>query len=341
MARPSGTLLLVLCLGGLVSACSGPPGAGAGGTTGPELDAATGGDVGQPGPGTEGGSLDAGRSGQGTDGGTSGHGGTDGGMPGEGGTDGGRTSDGGCPGVFCDDFETSSAGQAPRAPWTVDVSSAHDGTVVVDSTVNHTPNGAKALELSVVANPAPANAVWAFAELSGAPVLPLTTMYGRMWVRFDQLASNSTSYFHVNNIEASGLLSDNSTTATDTLGMYYYQGINTQVGYTTTKADGSSGLDDAYSPNGGSMPYTTPAVNTWICYEWMFGPPDLLDIWFDGTEVISVDQQALTSSGQSDWPAPVQFGTLEIGWAQWWNSTVPTNMWVDDVVIGTSRIGCQ
>ena len=101
-----------------------------------------------------------------------------------------------------------------------------------------------------------------------------------MWVRFDQLANNGSNYFHVNNIEASGLLSDNSTSATDTLGMYYYQGINTQVGYTTANQNGSSGLDDAYSPNGGSMPYTTPSVNTWICYEWMFGNRISLEVWF-------------------------------------------------------------
>ena len=339
MASRSRTLLLIFGAAGLVSACSGPPLAGSGGTTGPELDAATGGDGGQPGPNTDGGNREAAQPGQGIqgiEGGTSGEGGMDGGTPGEGGRDGGITSAGGCPGVFCDDFETSGAAQAPRAPWTVDVSSAQDGTVVVESTMNHTPNGAKALKLSVVANPSPANSVWAFAELSGAPALPLTTMYGRMWVRFDQLANNGTDFFHVNNIEASGLLSDNSTTATDTLGMYYYQGINTMVGYTTT-----NGVDEGYSQNGGSMPYTAPAVNTWICYEWMFGPPDRLDVWFDGNEVVSVDEQALTSNGQSDWPAPVQFSTLEIGWAQWWNSTVPTNMWVDDVVIGTNRIGCQ
>jgi hypothetical protein len=166
-------------------------------------------------------------------------------------------------------------------------------------------------------------------------------MYGRMWVRFDQLAKDGTNYFHVNNIEASGLLSDGSTTATDTLGMYYYQGINTQIGYTTANANGTSGVDDAYSPNGGSMPYTTPPVNTWICYEWMFGPPDLMEVWFDGTEVINVDQQVLKADRGTDWPAPVEFGTLEVGWAQWWNSTVPTNMWIDDFVVGTSRIGCQ
>jgi hypothetical protein len=227
------------------------------------------------------------------------------------------------------------------SPWIVDLSGSHDGTVVIDSTMNHTPSGSQALKLSVVANPSPANAVWAFAELTGAPVLPLTTMYGRMWVRFDQLADNGGNYFHVNNIEASGLLSDNSTTATDTLGMYYYLGINTQVGYTTAPAGGGSGIDDAWTPNGGSMPYVTPSVNTWICYEWMFGPPDVLEVWFDGTQVRYVDQAVLTADGHVDWPAPVQFTTLEVGWAQWWNSTVPTTMWIDDFVIGTSRIGCQ
>jgi hypothetical protein len=250
-------------------------------------------------------------------------------------------TDGGCPGVFCDDFESSSAGHAPSLPWTVDLSRSQDGNVLIDSTMNHTPNGSQSLKLSVAANPSPANAVWAFAMLSGAPALPLTTMYGRMWVRFDQLAYDNGNYLHVNNIEASGLLADHTTSASDNLGMYYYEGTNTQVGYTTINGDGSSGRDDAYSPNGGAKPYVTPAVNTWICYEWMVGPPDLMEVWFDGTEVIHVDQQALTADGLADWPAPVQFTTLEIGWAQWWNSNVPTTMWVDDFVLGTSRIGCQ
>jgi hypothetical protein len=39
-----------------------------------------------------------------------------------------------------------------------------------------------------------------------------------MWVRFDQLASNNNDYYHVNNVQASGLLADHTTTATYTYG---------------------------------------------------------------------------------------------------------------------------
>jgi hypothetical protein len=260
----------------------------------------------------------------------------DAGSPGDAGS-----TDGGCAGKFCDDFEASTAGQAPRAPWTLDVSAPQDGKVVIDSTMNHTPNGGHSLKVSVAANPSPANSVWAFAELRGAPALPLTTMYGRMWVRYDQLASNNGNYFHLNNVEASGLLSDNSTTATDIIGMYYYLGTNTMVGYTTANANGSAGLDEGYGYNAGSMPYLAPATNSWICYEWMFGPPDLMNVWINGTLEIQVDHAALIADNRPDFPAPIQFTTLEVGWAQWHNSTVATNMWIDDFVIGPTRIGCQ
>ena len=165
------TLVLLFGVAGVLgfsSACSGPSDTGGPGTTGPDLDSGADRGAGPSGPAADAGTRDAGGPGLGADSGKTGDSGTGGSMTGDGGTDGGGASDGGCSGVFCDDFEARTPGQAPEAPWTVDVSSAADGKVVVDSTMNHTPSGAKALKLSVAANPSPANAVWAFAELSGA-----------------------------------------------------------------------------------------------------------------------------------------------------------------------------
>jgi hypothetical protein len=110
--------------------------------------------------------------------------------------------------------------------------------------------------------------------------------------------------------------------------MYYYQGTNLLNGYTT---DGANHKDEATGPD----IYVTPGLNTWLCYEWLLAPPHSATFWLNGTQVpgMAVDN--------ANWPTPVTFDTLQIGWAQWWNSTVPTNMWIDDFVIGTTRVGCQ
>jgi hypothetical protein len=325
-------LTLCGCMGEALDEWPSPPGTGGGAEVSPVPDAGT--PKALPDAGLENPGMDAGSS---HDGGRPDAGGHDAGQgtptpdsgsPRDAGitNDAGTARDGGCPGTFCDGFETGVGGHAPPAPWSVDLSRTQDGQVVIDSAMNH--SGGQSLKLSVVANPGNANAVWAFATLSGAPALPLATMYGRMWVRFDQLASNNGNYLHVNNVQASGLLSNHTTTATYTYGMYYYQGTNIQTGYTT---DGSNPKDDATSAN----PYVTPSLNTWLCYEWMLAPPHASTFWLNGTQVpgLNIDN--------SNWPTPVAFDTLQIGWAQWWNSTVPTTMWVDDFAIGTTRLGCQ
>jgi hypothetical protein len=40
------------------------------------------------------------------------------------------------------------------------------------------------------------------------------------------------------------------------------------------------------------------------------------------------------------WSAPLRFDFLRFGWEQWYDSDVPHDLWIDDVAVGTERMGC-
>jgi hypothetical protein len=83
--------------------------------------------------------------------------------------------------------------------------------------------------------------------------------------------------------------------------------------------------------NGGNAPIVT---DKWVCVEWEFNAPSggavTTHLWISGTEVL---------------PAPVGFphvDMLEL-WVGYTTALIspPTEMWVDDVALSTTRIGCE
>jgi hypothetical protein len=62
---------------------------------------------------------------------------------------------------------------------------------------------------------------------------------------------------------------------------------------------------------------------------------DQLRFWLDGQAV--PDLTVINPQIGGHWPAP-KFETLNLGW--YGVPSVPVEMWIDDVAIGSQRIGC-
>ena len=84
---------------------------------------------------------------------------------------------------------------------------------------------------------------------------------------------------------------------------------------------------------------------SWACMEWHFdGPLNKMEFWLDGTQIpaLTVDQmgQGCIANGLGGkWVMPA-FDTLRLGWEHY-QTSIPIEMWIDDVALDTQRVGCQ
>lgn len=93
------------------------------------------------------------------------------------------------------------------------------------------------------------------------------------------------------------------------------------------------------------------ALDAWACLEWLFDGangdhPEAADprVWLDGTEIAW--PRKFVFSDPAGAPRPVQekagnFSYLELGVFLYQGLSEPTGWWIDDVAVGTQRIGCQ
>jgi hypothetical protein len=70
-----------------------------------------------------------------------------------------------------------------------------------------------------------------------------------------------------------------------------------------------------------------------------------MQFWLNGAEVadIHVTQQGEGCVGnalEGQWIAPPAFQTLYLGWEHYQLPANPIDLWVDDVVVSTERVGC-
>jgi hypothetical protein len=97
---------------------------------------------------------------------------------------------------------------------------------------------------------------------------------------------------------------------------------------------------------------TKLVLDQWTCVEWFFDGKNDADpmqaalpkMWLDGTELAW--PQHFTYSEPAGAPAPFRdkaknFTVIELGIVTWQAVPTPTSWWIDDVAIGTERIGCD
>jgi hypothetical protein len=97
---------------------------------------------------------------------------------------------------------------------------------------------------------------------------------------------------------------------------------------------------------------TKLVLDQWTCVEWLFDGKNDADatqaalpkMWLDGTELGW--PQHFTYSEPAGAAAPFRdkvgnFTVVELGIVTWQEVPTPTSWWIDDVAIGTERIGCN
>jgi hypothetical protein len=251
-------------------------------------------------------------------------------------TDGGGGADehpdagGGCPpgALLCDGFESYASPADLAAAWTPMTTAA---TMTVDGTKAW--RGTKALHIKGAAGMPSAVIV-----KEGAPLFPIAgnVMFGRVML---WLAATPSGGYHWNSIQSAGTIP-----TSNLYGKYGWGGQNGKVlaGYTVRTTPSGAASVDCSKPSAMAFP-----TQRWACVEWEFdGNKNEMHLWFDGALLADADivGQGTRCVNGGDlgkpWTAPT-FANLILGWQQYQASTGPLELWMDDVAVGATRMGCQ
>jgi hypothetical protein len=89
-------------------------------------------------------------------------------------------------------------------------------------------------------------------------------------------------------------------------------------------------------------------VKRWTCVEWhMEVASNEMQFWLDGHEVVRVAGKARVAGAcrgndlQGEWLAPPKFDSFYIGFERYADSANDQNLWIDDVALSKTRVGCS
>jgi len=313
--------------------------AGSGGATGSAGSGGTQGTAGSTGGATAGTSGSAGSGGAtgtaGASGGRGGSGGSSAGTGGRGGSGGsggssGATGTAGAGGTvapfFTDNFESGTNGMQPSG-WTNFIAYTANGTnpngttlAVVDTTRAH--SGTKSVHVHGGSSPA---------QLTKALPNGTNRLYVRAWIYQTRLlGSMNGSENHETLIGIRGNPSN----------------VDNEVRFGEVK--GSIGTNetpsDDFAPKLAQPNPATVAANKWVCFEVAFlgdQTQNALYAWADGTlihSITSTPSQWEHMSLSANWMSG-KFMLVILGWQSF--SGIDTDLWIDDVALSTSMIGCN
>ena len=314
----------------------GAGGGATGGSAGATTGGTTGGNAGSGGSvagGSGGGGTGAGGSGGTTEGGTAGSttggaagSGAGGGSGGSGGSIGGAGSGGStggafnCSGaLFCETFESLADGPAqPTSTW---APMTNNGTLTLDAM--HA-RGARALHVRTMGNGRAYIQTTSFAP-------PSNSFFGRMYLWVDAFPT-APNYAHYTLVEAAGTGA----------------GLIRMVGGQYVSGNGALwGVGSDGGPTGDWTNWKTSAPaesGKWLCMEWEVQAMDnTVRIWIDGVAKPDLTVSTTMHGGtQVDFVFPT-FNRVWFGW--WLYQAGPTpnqfDLWMDDIALATTRVGCQ
>src|SRR5450631_1286261 len=265
----------------------------------------------------------------GTQAGTAGQvgGGTGGGSSATGGGAGGASS---CPGLICEDFET---GSIDPAKWDT---SSKGGTLDVQT--QQVAHGKYALHLQGLGS---GSDDWATLFAKNAPAaLNAATTFGRASMYFSAAVSAS---LHIQ-FPFAGSNGTGSGTGPAPVTNLSYLEVGSYNGQWQLSMDIPNIEDSAYP--GANIP-----TGKWVCIEWEFeDQPDRVTLWVGGNQVGVFDNMHINYSnngtksggtlyqGKSGGLIGV-FDAFGIGFHDW-HPTKAFDLYYDDVVLDTKRIGC-
>jgi hypothetical protein len=255
-----------------------------------------------------------------------------GGSGGAGGAGGGAAAVALCPegSLFCADFEAAALG-ALGAPWRTDTNAA---TVNVDEMQAF--SGSKAVHVNAPQPGTYHRGYFALDQGSAAGIFPAVAqeMYGRAMV---YLAVLPNADVHWTFIQGEGRAADNTHNALYRYGGQHQNGAQLMANYETTMPVRS----DCWDHSATLMP-----VAEWACVEWRFVvASNEMQFWLNGSElgdihVTGMGEGCVANDLAGQWIAPPAFQTLYLGWEHYQQTMNPIDVWMDDIVVDTKRVGC-
>ncbi len=221
---------------------------------------------------------------------------------------------------MCDDFESYTG--TPGMPWTVQKNGS--GNVVID-TSKHV-SGNNSVKFTTTGSGTYQRAYMAIDQIF--PVMN-NAFYGRLMI-YTTKAPNSG--VHWTNIQAEGTATMGITKADVRYGGQQQQRL--MASYDTTGK-----ASDCWVHSNTKMP-----EGKWACMEWHFdGAANTQKFWLDG---VAIDDLTVTGQGQGCldhdlndmWIYPT-FERLYLGFESY-QTDDPREVWIDNVAIGNSKLGC-
>ena len=242
------------------------------------------------------------------------------------------------PSLFCDSFEDDAVGHAPASPWR-DETGSSGAQVTVDET--RAFRGRRSVHVL-----APKGAPYrrGYFAIHQAPVFPVagSELYGRAMIWLDEAPQAVGANVHWTMLQGEGRSRDDTFNALYRYGGQHQQGLGLMANYETTPPVRS----DCWQHSQSRLP-----VQRWACVEWRFAVSgNEMQFWLDGSELIDLHVVERGQGEQSGclstealggrWLAPPAFQSLYLGWERYQDTANDQNVWVDDVVVARSRIGC-
>ncbi|HVR64888.1 MAG TPA: hypothetical protein VMU50_23485 [Polyangia bacterium] len=230
--------------------------------------------------------------------------------------------------LLCEGFESYAAPADLAAAWKTTTSAG--ATMTVDGTKAF--GGGRALHIRAAAGTPSAVII-----KDGAPLFPIAgnVMWGRvmMW-----LTATPGGNYHWNSIQSAGTIP-----GSNLWGKYGWGGQYGKVlaGYTVRNDPAGAAIVDCSKPSAMAFP-----DQRWVCVQWQFdSTKNEMHLWFDGALLTDVDVVGTgtrcVNNGDlgKPWAGPA-FANLTLGWQQYQGSNGALELWLDDVAVGTQRVGC-
>ncbi len=224
--------------------------------------------------------------------------------------------------LFCEDFESLPGGGPSTLAWGIDT---RHGTLRVERL--HAARGGKALHVHTERNGMAFLKVYDFSA-------PGNSFYGRIRLNVDAFPS-APDWAHFTLIEVTG---SGSTEIVRPLGGQFAPTVGPGKTFWGVGADGGPTGD--WTNWRESAPTVT---DRWLCVEYLwYSPENRISIWIDG-----VAQPDLTVTTTDHGGAATDFilpraETIKIGWQLYHGNPTPGHfdLWLDDIAIAASRLGC-
>jgi hypothetical protein len=223
--------------------------------------------------------------------------------------------------LFCEDFQSLPLGPASSPKWGVDT---NNGTLDIELCG---PGGTQLLHVHTEEN---GNA-FLVANVSS----PGNSFFGRMTVKVAAFPT-APNFAHYVLVEASGQGAE----VVRPIGGQYIQTGNETSGTALWGVGSDGGVTGDWTAWNESSP---SVANQLLCMEWQFDATDnTVNVWINGQQQNDLTVSTTKHGGTNvDFVFPT-FETVKFGWELFQSNTTPSafDLLVNDVALGTTRIGC-